>query len=450
MLIALSVLNLVMKADVIGAFSGTTQASVPGFGKVPVLAGQGYIQGYVLSALAARAVSPTEPLPPSARGWLPAYARIVQGIPPRPGGAAPVVDLATDEPLLNSGDLILAARLHEHRDLTVNLVPGGATLGGPPDAVVTVSYVGFSYFALSGQRDADQGLLERASNALGLRCSETVGLPDDRLAVLSTRALTASPASCSPRVTHVNLIGASVIAVFNLPMDWGLAVACVRAHERHHGAAGAGNAHPVRRDCPRVQARPAAEPAHEISRDRRGVGHRQHRRPAAPMPSAGRSAPDNLARRDRHGSRRHVRGLGGGPGRASDRGDARAQRGQDARADGLGHPHRRRGRDHPGRRRSTDETLEVARRLPLHLIWHPHNVGYGGNQKTCYLEALQRGADVVVMLHPDGQYEPSLIPRMVEPILRGEADMVLGSRLAEPGAWRPAGCPATSTWPTAA
>jgi glycosyltransferase involved in cell wall biosynthesis len=91
--------------------------------------------------------------------------------------------------------------------------------------------------------------------------------------------------------------------------------------------------------------------------------------------------------------------------------------------------------------KSTDGTLEVARRLPLHLIWHPHNVGYGGNQKTCYLEALQRGADVVVMLHPDGQYEPALIPRMVEPILRGEADMVLGSRLAEPGAWRTSGMP---------
>jgi glycosyltransferase involved in cell wall biosynthesis len=90
---------------------------------------------------------------------------------------------------------------------------------------------------------------------------------------------------------------------------------------------------------------------------------------------------------------------------------------------------------------STDGTLEVARRLPLHLIWHPHNVGYGGNQKTCYLEALQRGADVVVMLHPDGQYEPSLIPRMVEPILRGDADMVLGSRLAVPGAWRRGGMP---------
>jgi glycosyltransferase involved in cell wall biosynthesis len=91
--------------------------------------------------------------------------------------------------------------------------------------------------------------------------------------------------------------------------------------------------------------------------------------------------------------------------------------------------------------KSTDGTLEVARKLPLHLIWHPHNVGYGGNQKTCYLEALQRGADVVVMLHPDGQYEPSLIPRMVQPILSGEADMVLGSRLAEPGAWRTGGMP---------
>jgi len=90
---------------------------------------------------------------------------------------------------------------------------------------------------------------------------------------------------------------------------------------------------------------------------------------------------------------------------------------------------------------STDGTLDIARRLPLHLIWHPHNVGYGGNQKTCYLEALQRGADVVVMLHPDGQYEPSLIPSMVEPILSGEADMVLGSRLTRPGAWRQIGMP---------
>jgi glycosyltransferase involved in cell wall biosynthesis len=82
---------------------------------------------------------------------------------------------------------------------------------------------------------------------------------------------------------------------------------------------------------------------------------------------------------------------------------------------------------------SSDDTVEIARQLPLHVVWHPHNAGYGANQKTCYLEALQRGADAVVMLHPDGQYEPELIPRMVEPVLRDRADLVLGSRLAEPG-----------------
>jgi glycosyltransferase involved in cell wall biosynthesis len=82
---------------------------------------------------------------------------------------------------------------------------------------------------------------------------------------------------------------------------------------------------------------------------------------------------------------------------------------------------------------SSDDTLELARSLPLHVVWHPHNAGYGANQKTCYLEALQREADAVVMLHPDGQYEPELIGRMVEPILRGRADLVLGSRFAVPG-----------------
>jgi glycosyltransferase involved in cell wall biosynthesis len=91
--------------------------------------------------------------------------------------------------------------------------------------------------------------------------------------------------------------------------------------------------------------------------------------------------------------------------------------------------------------KSTDNTVEVARDLPLNVVWHPHNVGYGGNQKTCYLEALQRDADIVVMLHPDGQYEPSLIPEMVGPILRDEADLVLGSRLAEPGMARAGGMP---------
>jgi glycosyltransferase involved in cell wall biosynthesis len=90
---------------------------------------------------------------------------------------------------------------------------------------------------------------------------------------------------------------------------------------------------------------------------------------------------------------------------------------------------------------STDETVRLAKQLDLHLVWHPHQVGYGGNQKTCYMEALQRGADVVVMLHPDGQYEPELIPSMVEPILAGEADLVLGSRLLIPGAAIAAGMP---------
>jgi glycosyltransferase involved in cell wall biosynthesis len=92
--------------------------------------------------------------------------------------------------------------------------------------------------------------------------------------------------------------------------------------------------------------------------------------------------------------------------------------------------------------KSTDDTIALARRIPeLHVIWHPHNVGYGGNQKTCYLEALQRDADVIVMLHPDGQYEPTLIPAMVRPILDGEADLVLGSRFLTPGGPRAGGMP---------
>jgi glycosyltransferase involved in cell wall biosynthesis len=91
--------------------------------------------------------------------------------------------------------------------------------------------------------------------------------------------------------------------------------------------------------------------------------------------------------------------------------------------------------------RSTDETVALARELGVHVVWHPHNVGYGGNQKTCYLEALQRGAEIVVMLHPDGQYEPSLIPKLIAPIANGQADLVLGTRMAEPGAAKRAGMP---------
>jgi glycosyltransferase involved in cell wall biosynthesis len=94
---------------------------------------------------------------------------------------------------------------------------------------------------------------------------------------------------------------------------------------------------------------------------------------------------------------------------------------------------------------SRDDTVEVARRLSrsmaLVTIPHPHNVGYGGNQKTCYLEALRRGADVVVMVHPDGQYDPAFLPDIVRPIVRGEADVVLGSRMLQPGGARAGGMP---------
>ena len=90
---------------------------------------------------------------------------------------------------------------------------------------------------------------------------------------------------------------------------------------------------------------------------------------------------------------------------------------------------------------SRDETLEVARGLPLEVIRHHRNVGYGGNQKTCYTAALRDDADVVVMLHPDGQYDPRLLPALVGPILRGEADMVLGSRFLDHGGARAGGMP---------
>ncbi len=77
---------------------------------------------------------------------------------------------------------------------------------------------------------------------------------------------------------------------------------------------------------------------------------------------------------------------------------------------------------------SRDETLKIAEQLELRVIRHPHNVGYGGNQKTCYREALRLGADIIVMLHPDGQYDPKLLPQLIQPIAEGRADLVLGSR----------------------
>ena len=85
---------------------------------------------------------------------------------------------------------------------------------------------------------------------------------------------------------------------------------------------------------------------------------------------------------------------------------------------------------------SSDDTVRVARELGLHHVVHPRNRGYGGNQKTCYTEALARGADIVVMLHPDYQYSPKLLPAMVGMIASGHFDCVLGSRILGVGARR--------------
>ena len=78
---------------------------------------------------------------------------------------------------------------------------------------------------------------------------------------------------------------------------------------------------------------------------------------------------------------------------------------------------------------SHDATAEVALAHGFDVIRHPANRGYGGSQKTGYARALLDGADVIVMVHADNQYAPGLVPEMVAPILAGEADMVIGSRL---------------------
>jgi glycosyltransferase involved in cell wall biosynthesis len=85
---------------------------------------------------------------------------------------------------------------------------------------------------------------------------------------------------------------------------------------------------------------------------------------------------------------------------------------------------------------STDETLDVARRLGIKSFVHRENLGYGANQKTCYREALAAGAEIVVMLHPDYQYDPRLIPAMAAMVGSGVYDVVLGSRILGNGALR--------------
>ncbi len=79
---------------------------------------------------------------------------------------------------------------------------------------------------------------------------------------------------------------------------------------------------------------------------------------------------------------------------------------------------------------SHDKTVDVCRRLGLKVFVHEENKGYGANQKTCYQLALEKGADIVVMLHPDYQYDPKYIPYLVEPIKNGHFDIMLGSRFS--------------------
>ena len=82
---------------------------------------------------------------------------------------------------------------------------------------------------------------------------------------------------------------------------------------------------------------------------------------------------------------------------------------------------------------SQDETVEIARKLGLKTMIHVQNRGYGGNQKTSYLAALKEGAKIVVMLHPDNQYDATRIPALIDPIRRGEYDMMIGSRFLGQG-----------------
>lgn len=83
---------------------------------------------------------------------------------------------------------------------------------------------------------------------------------------------------------------------------------------------------------------------------------------------------------------------------------------------------------------SSDDTVKVARSLGMKMFVHKKNKGYGGNQKTCYAKALELGADIVVMVHPDYQYDPKVIPQLIEPIKKNEADAVFGSRMMKGGA----------------
>ena len=78
---------------------------------------------------------------------------------------------------------------------------------------------------------------------------------------------------------------------------------------------------------------------------------------------------------------------------------------------------------------SRDDTIQIAQNLGIKVFAHRNNFGYGANQKTCYLEALKEGASIVVMVHPDYQYDPTLLPHIIRPIQEGTYDVVFGSRM---------------------
>lgn len=78
---------------------------------------------------------------------------------------------------------------------------------------------------------------------------------------------------------------------------------------------------------------------------------------------------------------------------------------------------------------SADKTVEIAKEIGITVYIHQQNKGYGGNQKTCYDEALRRDPDVIIMVHPDYQYDAKLVGVMCEPIVNGRADVMLGSRI---------------------
>jgi glycosyltransferase involved in cell wall biosynthesis len=78
---------------------------------------------------------------------------------------------------------------------------------------------------------------------------------------------------------------------------------------------------------------------------------------------------------------------------------------------------------------SQDDTVRIAERLGLRVFVHEANKGYGANQKTCYKEALKIGGDIMIMVHPDHQYDPTVIPHLIDPLLKEECDAVFGSRM---------------------